>query len=61
MASQNLGVFVFVDLLLHLHKIVLFALLQIVDLAEVGRVQLRKLDVLHQQLIIAALPCILCD
>jgi hypothetical protein len=38
--SQNFGVFVFVDLLLHLHEFLLLALLQIVDLAEVGRVQL---------------------
>ena len=52
--AQDLRILGLVHFLLHLHELLLLALLHLVDLADVGRVELREFDVLHQQLEVPA-------
>lgn len=61
MEAQYLRILGLVDFLLDLHVLLLLALLQIVDLADIGGIQLRQFDVLHEQLEVSALCWVLGD
>lgn len=61
MKTQDLGILSLMHFLLHLHELLLLALLQIVDLADIGCVELCKFDVLHEQLEVPSLRGIFGD
>ena len=61
MEAQYLRILSLMDFLLDLHVLLLLALLQIVDLADIGGIELGQFDVLHEQLEVSAFCWVLGD